>query len=294
MNTLTADLVCDLRADLAESPVWDSRRQRLICVDLLAGKVHAIDPSSGEIQTMAAGGAIGCVAPRVDGQYIAAVAAGMAALDFDAGSLELLQTPDAHDAEQCRFNDGKCDPQGRFWSGTMSWHGKRGLGALYCFADARTSERALAEVSVSNGLAWTRVGRTVYFIDSPTRRVEAFDFDGPTGRLGRRRVAIALSPGVDVPDGCTIDDEDMLWVAHWNGGGVSRWDPRTGRQIAFVRVPAPRVTSCTFGGPDLRTLLITTARRGMTEAELAAYPESGGVFACRPGVSGPAAVAFRG
>jgi sugar lactone lactonase YvrE len=132
------------------------------------------------------------------------------------------------------------------------------------------------------------------YIDSLTRRVDVFDFDGASGELSRRRPAIVLPPGDDLPDGCAMDDEDMLWVAHWRGGGVSRWDPRTGRQLGFVRVPAPQVTSCAFGGPDRGTLFITTARRGLSAAELEAYPESGGIFACRPGVTGPAAAVFRG
>ena len=293
MTTLTADLAIPLRADLAESPVWDARRQRLLCVDLLAGKVHALEPSGGGIETMVAGIAVGCIAPRTNGQLIAAITSGLAAIDFAAGQITPLHTPAGHDPSRCRFNDGKCDPQGRFWAGTLGWRGETGAGALYCFATTDTSERALADVSVSNGLAWTADGRTLYHIDSRTRRVDAFDFDGESGRMNRRRAAIALPPGDDRPDGCTIDDEDMLWVAHWRGGGVSRWDPRTGRQLAFVRVPAPRVTSCTFGGADRDTLFITTARHGLSAAELAAYPESGGIFACRARVTGPPAVAFR-
>ena len=294
MTALTAELAFPLRADLAESPVWDARRQRLFCVDLLARKIHALASNGGDVATIEAPSAVGCIAPRTNGQLIAAVAEGIAAVDFDTGLISTLHTPTGHDPRQCRFNDGKCDPQGRFWAGTLSWQGTPGAGALYCFHDARTSERVVPEVSVSNGLAWTRDGNTVYYIDSRTRRVDAFDFHGATARLSRRRAAVVFPPGDDLPDGCVIDDEDMLWVAHWRGGRVSRWDPRSGRILAVVQVPAPRVTSCAFGGADRGTLFITTARRGMSDAELAAHPEAGGIFSCRPGITGPVAVAFGG
>ena len=292
MTTLTADLVWALRADLAESPVWDPPRQRLFCVDLLVGRVHAFDFERRHAVSMDTGFAVGCIAPRANGQLIAAVTSGLAAIDFDARTLHELHTPEGHDPARCRFNDGKCDPQGRFWAGTSSWQGEGKAGALYCFPDGRTSIRAVDDVSVSNGLAWSSDGKTAYYIDSRTRRVDAFDFDGESGRLSRRRPCITFPPGDDLPDGCAIDDEDMLWVAHWRGGGVSRWDPRTGRQIGFVRVPATLVTSCAFGGGDRGTLFITTARRTLNATDWSMYPDSGCVFACRPGVTGPLAESF--
>lgn len=294
MMALAAQLVIPLRADLAEGPVWHEPSGRLLCVDITAGRIHAYDFARQALRSIDTGAMVGCVAPRANGQLIAALAYGLAGIDLESARVTPLQRPPEHDATRCRFNDGKCDPQGRFWAGTMSLHGEAKAGTLYCFPTATESRGVLADVGISNGLAWNADGTTLYFIDSPTRRVDAFDFDGATGQLDRRRTVIVFPAGPAVPDGCTIDAEGMLWIAHWGGGCVTRWDPRRGTQLASVAVPAPHVTSCTFGGPGLETLYITTARRGLDPAALAASPESGSIFACHPGVRGVTADVFRG
>lgn len=293
MTTLTATLAFPLAADLGEGPVWDARAQQLLCVDITGRKIHMLDLRSGTMISAATPTMVGCVALRASGGCVAALASGLASVDLASGRVTPLPAPPEHDPASCRFNDGKCDPQGRLWAGTMSLHGASAAGALYCFSEAKQSRQTLTGVSISNGLAWSADSATLYYIDSPTRRVDAFVFDGDTAALGARRTALSLDlPGV--PDGCTIDDEGMLWIAHWDGSCVTRWDPRTGAQLARIAVPAPRVTSCTFGDADSGTLYITTARNGLSPAQLAAFPDSGGIFACRPGVSGPPAVAFRG
>ena len=293
MNSFTADLVLPLQADCGEGPVWDARTQHLISIDIIPGRIHVFDPSTRALRTLEAGAMVGCVAPRASGQFVAALTTGLAAVDLDSGRVATLHTPVEHDATRVRFNDGKCDPQGRLWAGTMSLHKEPRAGALYCFPDAMSSGQMVTGVSVSNGLAWNQAGDTFYYIDSPLGRVDAFDFDGATGRITARRTVIDIA-GPGLPDGCTLDDEGMLWIAHWDGGCVTRWDPRTGRQIARIDVPAPQVTSCTFGDADRGTLYITSARNGLDAAQLAAFPDSGGLFACRPGVTGPVPVAFRG
>ena len=292
--TFTAELVLGLRADLGESPLWDARAQRLHCVDITAGRIHELDPATGARRTFEAGAMTGCVVPRRGGGLVAALVDGLWAIDFSTGEKRRLVAPAGHDPTRCRFNDGKCDPQGRLWAGTMGLAGEHGLGALYCFSSASESRCALREVSVSNGLAWSPDGAMLYFIDSPERRVDAFDFDGDSGRIANRRPAIALPAGADLPDGCTLDAEGMLWIAHWGGGCVTRWNPKTGQQVATIRVPAPQTTSCAFGGATHDTLYITTARRGLNAAQLAAFPDSGGIFACQPGVVGRPVVEFAG
>lgn len=289
-----ADLVIAGPFDLAEGPLWDGAAGRLHFVDITAGRIHTWTPGRDEVRGIEMGTMAGCVVPRAGGGLVAALASGIWGLDVDSGERTFLAKPVEHDAARCRFNDGKCDPQGRLWAGTMGLNAEPGIGALYCFGSASECRQVLANVSVSNGLAWAPDGRTLYYIDSPTRRVDAFDFDPETGHLARRRAAISLPPGPDVPDGCTIDAEGMLWVAHWRGGKVTRWDPRRGLHLTTVTVPAPHVSSCAFGGKNSETLYITTARRGLDPAKLAAWPNSGGIFAFRPGVPGKAADRFRG
>jgi sugar lactone lactonase YvrE len=290
---LGVELAFALRADLSEGPVWDTRVERLHCVDITTGLVHTCDPVTGGVRTIELGAMVGCVVPAASGGLVAALADGIWAIDPASGVKRHLITPPEHDAVRCRFNDGKCDPQGRLWAGTMGRHSERSLGALYCFPSAAESRCVLREVSISNGLAWSRDQRTFFYIDSPTRCVDAFDFEPDSGEISRRRTVVALPSGADLPDGCTVDAEGMLWIAHWGGRCVTRWDPTTGRQLATVSVPAPHVTSCAFGGARHDVLYITTARRGLDAAQLAAFPESGSVFACRPGVGGLPANVFR-
>jgi sugar lactone lactonase YvrE len=289
-----ADLVLPLRADLGEGPVWDARTQRLMFVDIHAGRIHEYDPVTQALGTIEAGSMVGCVVPRATGGVVAALTEGLWAIDAKTGAKSLLVVPPGHDPTRCRFNDGKCDPQGRLWAGTMGLQTEPKFAALYCFPSANEVRREVADVTVSNGLAWSLDGRTLYYIDSPTRRVDAFDFEPVAGRISNRRPALTLPDGTGVPDGCTLDAEGMLWVAHWGGGCVTRWNPKTAQPLATIRVPAPHTTSCAFGGVNYDTLYITTARRGLTPAQLTQFPESGGIFACRPGVGGLPAQAFAG
>jgi sugar lactone lactonase YvrE len=290
----TADLVLDLKNDLGEGAIWNPMTQNLCFIDITGRRVYDYDPANGLLHSFATPEMVGTVVPRRRGGLVLSIERGMAAADPRNGEIRLLAAPAEHDPLRCRFNDGKCDPQGRFWAGTMSLTSEPNAGALYCFDSRHTSRRVLTEVSVSNGLAWSLDGKTFYYIDSPTRRVDAFSFDPDSGELSGRRCVIALPPGEDMPDGCTIDSEGKLWIAHWDGGRVSRWDPDTGREIGSVAVPAPRVTSCAFGGDRLETLYITSARVGMTAEGLARAPLSGGLFSCSPGVAGMPAFCYAG
>lgn len=273
-------------ADLAEGPFWHPPTKRLHFVDITAQRIYEHDPRSGALRFIDTGAMVGCVVPRANGHLLAALATGLWNIDPSTGERTFLVVPPEHDARRCRFNDGKCDPQGRLWAGTMGYDCEPRLGALYCFPTATTWRRAVADVTVSNGLAWSLNGQTLYYIDSPTRRVDAFDFDGERGEIRNRRAAFTLPEGTGVPDGCAMDADGMLWVAHWGGHGVTRWNPTTGEQLAVVRVPAPHVSSCAFGGDALDTLYITTARSKLKPEQLAAFPRSGDIFAVRPGVNG--------
>src|SRR5918999_4891566 len=185
------------------------------------------------------------------------------------------------DISSNRMNDGKCDPAGRFWAGTMAMDGARGRGALYRLDADRSVARMLGAVSVSNGLAWSADSSTMYYIDTPTGSVDAFEFDADAGAISGRRPFVKIDGGDGMPDGMTIDSEGGLWVALWGGGAVHRYDAG-GRLDGIVEVPASLTTSCTFGGSDLGDLYITTASTGLGEAELRDQPLAGSLFCCRP------------
>jgi sugar lactone lactonase YvrE len=238
---------------------------------------------------------VGTVVPRVRGGLMLALHEGFASLDPESGRVEVWPRPPNHDPALVRFNDGKCDPSGRFWAGTMALvKGPKPLGRLYRLDADGSMHVMLEEVGTSNGLAWSLDRRTMYFIDTPLLRVDAFDYDDASGAIANRRTVISIPPGIGRPDGSTLDAEGMLWIAMYDGWSVTRWNPQTGELLQTIRLPVARVTSCAFGGPELDTLFLTSARQKLTEAQLAAQLQAGGLFRVRPGVHGLPACAFRG
>jgi len=289
----TVSLVLDARAKLGEGAIWDFRQQRLLWVDIENRQLHVFDPATGTDRALDMGQRIGTVVPRRSGGAIVALENGFYAVDLVTGALQFLCDPEA-DRPDNRFNDGKCDPAGRLWAGTMSLQGQRQQGALWRLDADLSTHKMLAPVSTSNGIVWTPDARTMLYIDTPTGRVDAFDFDNATGAIANRRTAITIPAGMGHPDGSTLDAEGMLWIAHWDGGCITRWDPQTGKLLLTIPVPAQHVTSCAFGGRDLDDLYITTARIGLNDAQLAGQPHAGSVFHTRPGVRGLPAVEFAG
>jgi sugar lactone lactonase YvrE len=222
-----------------------------------------------------------------------AVHHGFASLDLETEQMVIVADPE-HDRPENRFNDGKCDPAGRFWAGTLSLEGKRGTCNLWRLDADLSTHKMLEGVSVSNGIVWTADRRTMYYVDTPTRRVDCFDYDHDTGEIDNRRVAVRIPEGMGFPDGMTIDSEGMLWVCLWQGSKVSRWDPKTGELLQTVDLPASNVTSCAFGGGKLNQLYITTARSGLGTKQLESEPLAGGLFRADVGVSGVPAFEFAG
>lgn len=286
-------LVLPAQATLGEAPLWHAREQRLLWVDIEAGTLHRFDPADGSDRALAISQPIGAVVPRRSGGVMLALEQGFAAFDPDTGALTLLADPEA-DRPDNRFNDGKCDPAGRFWAGTINRHREPRTAALYCLDTDLTVRRMLGGLTNSNGLCWSLDQQTFYHIDTPTRQVSAFDYRVETGRIRNRRTVVSIPPEMGKPDGMTIDTEGMLWIALFRGGCVGRWNPRDGRLLQTVSVPASQVTACAFGGAELATLYITTARAGLDEAALADQPDAGGLFAARPGVAGVEAFEFAG
>lgn len=293
MKNIEAELLLDVKVLLGEGPSWDEATQRLYWVDIEGCAVHLYDPSSGLDRTIEVGQMVGCVVPRRAGGVLLAMHHGFYTLDLATGNLQPILDPEAGLPEN-RFNDGKCDSRGRLWAGTTRVSHDQPSGALYCLDTDLTCHRRIADVWISNGLAWSADDRTLYFIDSPSGRVDAFDFDIDSGEVSNRRTVIEIPAGTGSPDGMTIDEEGMLWIALWDGWRVTRWDPRAGQLIGEIPMPVARPTSCVFGGPNLDQLYITTARTRLPATSLANQPLAGGLFRSVPGVRGVRTHAFKG
>jgi sugar lactone lactonase YvrE len=292
MPVKEAELVLDAKAMLGEGPSWDAASGRLHWVDIVRGEVHSYDPATGTDGKYAIGQMVGAAVTDGNGKFILAAQHGFMEFDPETRSLTAIADPESHIPGN-RFNDGKCDAEGRFWAGTMKMQAQDTTGALYCLhADLRV-ERKVANVQCSNGIAWSPDHTAMYYIDTPTRQVVRYDFDLETGRIAGGRPILEFPEGEGFPDGMTSDAEGNLWIAHWDGYGVSCWDPRTGKRLDKIGVPAARVTSCVFGGSRLDELYITTAREGLSDAELAGQPLAGGIFRYSPGVRGMPSYSFR-
>ncbi len=270
-----------------EGPLW--HRDRLLYVDIEAHKILAFDPASGLEKIWDVGQRVGTVVARASGGLVWAGDDGIFALDESSGASEAISNPEA-DLTTNRFNDGKCDPAGRLWAGTMHLGPVRSAtGSLWCLHTDLRVEKKFSPVTVSNGLVWTRDTRTMYYIDTPRKNVIAFDFDNATGAISGERVAIDCKDMTGVPDGMTIDSEDRLWIAFCHGGRVLCIDPRTGKTEATIDFPCIETTACAFGGPDLSDLYITTGISSKV-----AEPLAGRFFVCKPGAKGVAGFEFRG
>lgn len=292
---MDVQLALDARAALGEGPTWHPQQQRLYWVDIEGMKLHEFDPDAGTDTAYDVGCRVSAAVPRASSPrgMILATQFGFQAFDLDARRLSPMADPES-DLSDNRFNDGKCDPHGRFWAGTMSLVRKRGAASLYVLESDGSVRKVFGGVSTSNGLDWSPDRSTMYYIDTPTLQVAAFDYDGDSGTIGGRRVVVRFPEGVGRPDGMTVDAEGMLWIAHWQGGRISRWNPADGSLLESVSLPADRVTSCAFGGPNLDRLYVTTARHGLDEAALARQPHAGGLFVLRPGVCGLPATLYAG
>jgi sugar lactone lactonase YvrE len=283
-EVIDAELVLDARCALAEGPVWDDRHGVLRWVDIDGHAIHRLDPTTGDHRIVPVGQTVGALALRRGDGLVLATATGFVALDEATGRTTLL-APVEHDDPTTRMNDGACDARGRFWAGTMALDLAPGRGSLYCFEPDGTVRRELAGVTLSNGIEWDTDGRTMLYIDSRSQRVDTIEYDLDSGRLGTRRPLIPIAVDDGLPDGMAMDAEGGLWVCLWGAGRVQRFGPDGTPDVAVV-VPATQTTSCAFGGPDLATLYVTTAREGFTPADAEEQSLAGGIFAARVAVPG--------
>jgi sugar lactone lactonase YvrE len=234
---------------------------------------------------------LGCVAPTRSGNVILAFKGGLASLDLSSFKLTAITNPE-NDLPGNRFNDGKCDPAGRFLAGTMDNAELLATGSLYSLSSGGLLKTLLTGTRISNGLAWSPDYKILYFIDTPTRQVMAYDYDLYSGDIANPRIALSIPEEMGWPDGMTSDTNGRLWVAMWAGAALTVWDPDSGRLLEKIPIPAKNVTSCAFGGSDQNELYITTARKGLDPADLSEFPATGGLFRLKTNVTGLPTFAF--
>lgn len=278
---------------LGEGPVWDERKNRIIWLDILAGKIHQYYPQTAEYRSIATGQYVGAVTLTENDKLLGALHHGFYEIDEKTGNKNFLVDPEVHLPDN-RFNDGKCDPNGRFWAGTMHIPETEVTGNLYVLENDGTVSHKISDIGCSNGLAWNSTGDTLYYIDSPTRQVVAYDYSLETAEITNRRVVITISEGGGFPDGMTIDAEDQLWVALWDGWKLIRVNPATGEVTDQIDLPVARITSAVFGGPDYGDLYITSAKVGLDDTQLKDQPLAGSLFVVENvGVKGRPAFRYR-
>ena len=287
----TARLLLKEHTLCGEGAIWNSFTNTLFWVDIDGQRLMEWNPATQKNREWHFEKKISTVVPESPQTVVFTLSDEVVRFNFETGVSTQLLSIDTN-GNDVRFNDGKCDPEGRLWVGTMVMQGARGSGILYRIDDNNATPMETG-INCSNGIVWTKDKRTMYYTDTPTREIMAYDFDPKTGNLSNRRVAVAIPEGIGYPDGMAIDKDDMLWVAHWGGGGVFNWNPKTGELIGKIGVPAPNITSCAFGGEKLDTLFITTARGGMSKEDLDKYPLSGSLFYCVPGATGVKANIFK-
>ncbi|MBH8572380.1 SMP-30/gluconolactonase/LRE family protein [Nostocaceae cyanobacterium CENA369] len=275
--------VSNARARLGEGPIWNINEQLLYWVDIYNYRVHQFHPASGKNVFFDVGDVVGAIALAGKNQLIMAQRHHLAFLDTQTGIVTPIVELET-DLPDNRCNDGKCDPQGRFWFGSMSSSGKA-EASLYRYDSDGSLHTMETELTVANGLGWSPDRKTFYLTDSPQQKIYAYDFDGTTGNISNRRIFVDLMGESFFPDGLTIDSQGYIWSAMWNGWCVIRFSPE-GKEIFRLHLSVPLVTSCTFGGENLDILYITTASVGLSQKEIEKSFYSGDLFAFKTDVTG--------
>jgi sugar lactone lactonase YvrE len=288
----SVEVFADLHADVGEAPHWDERTQTLLFVDLTAGVVFRYDQSGVKVGAFCVGQEVGAVVPRRSGGLVLAVRDGIAVASETGEGFELT-APVERDTPGNRMNDAKCDPAGRLLAGTTAFDFSPHSAALYSIEPDWSVEQIVRDITQSNGIAWSPSGSRMYFIDSATQGVDVFDYDVGTGSAGNRRRLLAIERAQGTPDGMTSDNGGNLWVACFGGAAVRCYSP-AGVQLDEVPFPVTQVTSCTFGGPDLADLYVTSAAYRLSTDQLRTQPHAGATFVCRPGAVGMPASSFAG
>lgn len=277
------------RAVLGEGPVWAEEHQALFWLDIHGRRILAYSPADGLGRQWHCSLRVSAIAPRTGGGFIAGSECGFVRIDFPPGDVVRICHPEP-DRPTNRGNDGKVDPYGHFWLGTMDDREEERSGSLYRLDADLSWHRLAGGYGVPNGPAFSPDGRWLYHTDSADRTIYRFALS-PEGNIADRTVLARFEEAHGYPDGMTTDAEGCLWVAFWDGWCLRRLSP-AGEVLARIDMPVQRPTSCAFGGPGLGQLFVTSARVGLPDTALAAQPEAGSLFACEPGVPGLPAPLF--
>lgn len=283
MQEWDATLYVAMQNQLGEGAIYNHETNEFWHIDIEGKQFFTTDIRTREQNTFDVSQRIGTIVPNDKGRAVVALQNGLYTYDFESNTQELIVNP-LDTIANIRFNDGKCDPSGRLWVGSMGLEQKPYRASLYSL-DQGIAKQQLDSITISNGIVWSKDQKTMYYIDTPDENVKAFDYNVATGDISNGRVVVEIG-GIGYPDGMAIDNEDMLWIALWNGNMVGRWNPETGDLIGKVNVPAHNITSVAFVGEQLDSLIITSARVDMSEEELGKFPLAGSLFVVVPGPKG--------
>lgn len=278
---------------LGEGACWHAGQQCLYWVDIEGKQLWEYPLSSGATRCWNYERKMSTIVIDQQGNLVIGTQGGLARFTFHNQRFSWIINMPPHDPHY-RCNDGKCDPVGRLWMGVMRMDFAPKSGFLYCLDEKLVPKEKLNGITISNGIVWSADQKRMYYIDTPTACVKAYAYHPATGAIQFEKNAVVIPKELGYPDGMTIDEEGMLWVCHWGGAAVYRWNPLTGAQLDKIELPVPQVSSCCFGGPKMDQLFITTARERFTAEDMKKYPQSGDVFVARPGVSGVVLPVFKG
>ncbi len=282
---MKASLLYPSQSYLGEGPLWHTERNSIFWVDIEGKKFFEYNFKDQAVVCRKLDYRVSFIVQDNDDNLVLGLEGGIAKYNLETETLTWLVNVEKERIKH-RCNDGKVDSMGRLWLGTLHMDFEKGAGSLYSLKENLELQKKISSLTIANGLAWSLDNSRLFFIDSPERKVQSFLFDETTGHLEFEKDVIHIPESLGTPDGMTIDEEGMLWIAHWGGFGVYRWNPKNGELLTKIEIPVPNVSSCAFGGEDLDHLFITTARQDLSEQELKDYPASGDVFYVKLPVKG--------
>jgi sugar lactone lactonase YvrE len=282
---MQAEVLYPAQCFLGEGPMWHAERKSCFWVDIEEQKFFEYNFINKNVQVRTLDYRVTLIVQDKNNQLVLGLEGGIGRYNLDTEQFTWLTNLEK-EKNKHRCNDGKVDTKGRLWVGTMHRDFVEGAGSLYCLSENLEFATKLTGLTIANGLAWSPDNTRFYFIDTPTNKVQSFLFDEATGNIQFEKDAIIIPKEKGTPDGMAIDEEGMLWIAHWGGFGVYRWNPANGQLLEVIELPVPNVSSCAFVGENLEHLLITTARQDLTETDLKQYPDSGNVFLQKLSVKG--------